>query len=141
MCAASHCLHNGASAIIANLWVCMCLPCQTFLQGGFKAVKKMGVLLVSLKVAPLHGLKCKSYWFAVHHVDSRSLSSGPVQQSWDVSGGGWLCPVRKAASLLPPVHPQEHVGFNELPIATQTQLPQLPFQRVQSKTLPAPLLL
>lgn len=38
--AASHCLHNGASAITANLWVCMCLPCQTVLWGGFKDIKK-----------------------------------------------------------------------------------------------------
>lgn len=138
MCAASHCLHNGASASTANLWVCMCLPCQTFLQGGFKAIKKC-FLLVSLKVASLHRLKYKSYWFAVHHVDSRFLSFDPTQQSWDASWGVG-CALREGQHCCCP--PSTHGSMCSLmSCPTQTQLLHLPLQHAHSKTIPPPLLL
>lgn len=64
---------------------CVC-PDKPSCREGLKPLKKC-FLLASVEVALLHGLKCKSYRFAVHHVGSRSLSSDPVQQSQDASHG------------------------------------------------------
>lgn len=50
---------------------CVC-PVKPSCREGLKPLKKWFVL-VSLKVTLLCRLKCKSYWFVMHHVDSRSL--------------------------------------------------------------------
>lgn len=71
---------------------------------GLKTSKKRFVL-VSLKVALLWGLKCKSYWLAVCQVDS-----------WPHTANLGLNPE-------PPIRSWEHVWFKELPIVTQTHLP------------------
>jgi len=78
---------------------CVC-PVKPSCREGLKPLKKW-FLLVSLKVASLHGLKCKSYWFAVRCVDPRSLLTQHSKAG--THPGGLAVPCEKGSIAVAPL--------------------------------------